>query len=594
MKLKVYQQGGGLIYTPFIPERWVDSSSKKESGSSSSENKIDPLDKELIDLMKSQNLLPSDIQMIYNRLIQFQRQSRDLMIDGDYRSAMPGMLQIMQLASVARANKDRWDKGLAEIKQHDAGAEVAMDSYGQMWVKDSESSKITKVSPDDFDPSKHHPISNSELMFMRERNPELAFSDDALDAITTDVVGQKDVRDEIHAIIKDFGNISKDQFVYGSKIKDIAGDVLDGDIYKIGTTYSKADLNDFSGLLFSQLSRGAQHLVRARAAMSGVDPQEYLRHIIFSETSSETDISYEASATKSAGGGSGSGGDGPYVQSTYAEHLVWGDFDEGTRTLIQPGDTDVAIYAYTQNVGPIKKDNNDFGSANLDKVFTQADVIGTIIDKGGIFFGDYKIESNDFSRIMYDNGSNMKRVELPVKDNGEIDFDAQRKADQIHEYLQRNGGMVPDDLIEEQLEDIPNAYWDREKKVVRFRNSKPFLVVEGIASSEKVAFNPDSPYIRHIEKDPNNSRKDYAEMYNNAINSGYANVQREAKKNPYNNGTSSKRHLYRANIYMPISGQVIATALYNHERLPVESYMAGTPTNMASINRDRQTVKSNF
>ncbi len=56
--------------------------------------------------MKDQNLLPSDIQMIYNKLIQFQRKSRELMIDGDYRSAMPGMLQIMQLASVAKANKE--------------------------------------------------------------------------------------------------------------------------------------------------------------------------------------------------------------------------------------------------------------------------------------------------------------------------------------------------------------------------------------------------------------------------------------------------------------------------------------------------------
>ena len=250
MKLKVYQQGGGLIYTPFIPEQWLGQGSRGSgSEASSSEAKLDPLDKELISLMKDQNLLPSDIQMIYNKLIQFQRKSRELMIDGDYRSAMPGMLQIMQLASVAKANKEHWDNALTEIKKHDAGSEVALDSYGKMWVRDREDGKITKVSPDDYSNERYAPISNSELMFLRQRNPEFAFSDEILDTVTSDIVGQKDIRQEIDTIISNFGNVSKDQFAVGSKIKELAGDVIDGDIYKISSKYSKADLYDFSSLL---------------------------------------------------------------------------------------------------------------------------------------------------------------------------------------------------------------------------------------------------------------------------------------------------------------------------------------------------------
>ena len=151
--------------------------------------------------------------------------------------------------------------------------------------------------------------------------------------------------------------------------------------------------------------------------------------------------------------------------------------------------------------------------------------------------------------------------------------------------------MVPDELIEEQLEDVPGAYWDRDQKKIKFRNTNIFFVVEAVASSELVPFDTDSPYINKQQED---SSKDYTEMYNNAINSGYANVPSDPKKNPYDNGNTRRRHLYRANLYMPVSGQVIATALYNHERLPVSNYMAGTPTNMARINNDRQTVKSNF
>jgi hypothetical protein len=105
MKFKVYQQGGGLIYTPFIPQPYVsDTGSKKKS--SDDEDKIDPLDKEIIALMKDQNLLPSDIDKIYNRLLAFQRKSQSLIgMGGSYRSAMPGMLQIMNLVNQAKLNK---------------------------------------------------------------------------------------------------------------------------------------------------------------------------------------------------------------------------------------------------------------------------------------------------------------------------------------------------------------------------------------------------------------------------------------------------------------------------------------------------------
>jgi hypothetical protein len=106
MKLKVYQQGGGLIYTPFIPQPYVSDTGSKKGSSGDGEDKLDPLDKEIIALMKDQNLLPSDIDKIYDRLITFQKKSQSLIgMGGSYRSAMPGMLKIMNLVSQAKLNK---------------------------------------------------------------------------------------------------------------------------------------------------------------------------------------------------------------------------------------------------------------------------------------------------------------------------------------------------------------------------------------------------------------------------------------------------------------------------------------------------------
>ena len=208
MKLKVYQQGGGLIYTPFIPGA-QGVSGGSSSGTSDEESKLDPLDKELLALMKDQNLLPSDIQMIYDRMLDFQRRTLHLSSLGGtsaYRTVMPGMLQLQQLVSLAKTNKAQWDDAANEIRHHDAGSEVAMDANGLMWVRDREGN-ISKVSPSEFNREEYQPLSNSQLLYLRRGNEGMAFSDSLFGETGMDVIGMADIRKEIDDIISKFGSI---------------------------------------------------------------------------------------------------------------------------------------------------------------------------------------------------------------------------------------------------------------------------------------------------------------------------------------------------------------------------------------------------
>ena len=598
MKLKVYQQGGGLIYTPFIPEQWVDPDSRMSaksslSSSSGEDNKIDPLDKEILGIMKDQNLLPSDINLIYKKLIQFQRKSQSLSELGNssYRSVMPGMLQIMNLVSQAKSNKEDWDKKLTEIKSHDAGSEVAMDSYGRIWVNTKDG--IKKINPSEFDPTSHVPISNSQLMYFRQRNPALAFQDDLFADTGMDVVGGADVRKEIDDIIDKFGTIKSGEF-QKKVFKDIAADLQGEGIFKITTKYSKADLEDFSNLLYSRLSAPAKHLVMANATIGGYSPNDYIRSIITSETDVEIDPSYEASLSKATGsdGTGGSGGSESLTHDTYAEHLVSGQV-LGTPqwTIIQPRTSAAALYAYSEDAGPILKDQKRFDSANLNEIFKHADALGAIIDAQNIYFGDQLLSTEDFPKVVYDNGSNMQRVWLPVKTRAdghiEIDWEAQRAIQDLQEYYDNNKG-ISDTLMEERLEDFANAYWDRNQKVIRFKNQRPFLVVHGWTSSDKVRFDTNSEYIMHIEKEPGDARKDILQIYNNAIATG---ISTEGKKK-YDYGTASGRHLYEGNIYMPIANSTVGTHVFNYEYRPKTDYM--DVKQQAEASQMKQSGKFNF
>ena len=163
---------------------------------------------------------------------------------------------------------------------------------------------------------------------MRRNNPELAFSDSIFGETGMDVIGAADVRKEIDDIIANFGSIKSAEFKK-QVFQDIASDLQGEGIFKITSKYSKADLNDFSGLLYSRLSNEAKHLIKANAAVGGYDPTDYIRSIISSQTDVDVDPSYESSLTKANAlggtGGSGSGDDEKNLtEYSYIENLATG------------------------------------------------------------------------------------------------------------------------------------------------------------------------------------------------------------------------------------------------------------------------------
>lgn len=193
-----------------------------------------------------------------------------------------------------------------------------------MWVMDNEG-KLGKISPKDFDSSKHTPVSNSQLLSYRQRNNDLAFADNMFGETGMDVVGMGDIRKELDDMIGKLGSI-KTSNPQVQKLSDIASDLQGLGVFQITQKYDKGDLTDFSQLLYSRLSNEAKHLIDANAAIGGYDKFQYILGIIRSETSREDSTTFDASLTKAGGLGGGSGSDDKLtVKDTYAEHLNSGE-----------------------------------------------------------------------------------------------------------------------------------------------------------------------------------------------------------------------------------------------------------------------------
>lgn len=592
MKLRTMQQGGGLVYTPFIPGAQGATTTTSSSNTSDSESKIDALDKELIALMKGQDLLPSDIDRITKSLITFQKRASQYAAVGDYSSVMPGVYQIQAEVLKAQAAKKQSDIVTQRMAKENAGSEVALDTYGRMYVQDKEGN-VTKVTTSEFDEEKYRPMSNSELLYYRQ----VSVADNG--QIFNDLgnmVGMETVQKEMSDIIDNFGSIKGDRFET-KRMQDIANDIANGiGVFKITEKYSKADLNDFSGLLLSQLSRDARYRIKANSKLMGLDENDYIRTIIASRTDREQSTSYEASMTKAATGDSGSGsgsGNEKTVKDTYAERLVSGDgLGPIQQITIMGRDSNAALHVYAQDARYVFKDQQKMENLSLRRALNQADAIGGIVDSKSITFGDQLIDSKQADKLMIDNDEIMYRAWLPYKrtQDGRItpDFEALKLLEKAQAFVDsKNGYVVPAEINAWLEQNDIDAYWDSDKKQIVFNNSKmlPFLILHGIAGSNRLDFDTRSSMLHHLDRPEGKAWKDdYDRIVTETMINGKLEHQDEK-------GSNAGKY-YMGNIYLAITNPVAGAMIYNDQYFPQDTYT--NITQKAENSEARRQIITNF
>lgn len=601
MKLKIMQQGGGLIYTPFIPQAQAATGNASGSSSSSSESKLDPLDKEILGIMKDQNLLPSDVRQIYDKLIKFQKQTQHLTALGDdsYRAAMPGMLQILGLVNEAKYNKTQSDNIVKKMAEENAGADPALDAYGRMYVRNKDRDwEIEQVSISDFDREKHVPISNSELLSMRQR--QFGFQDKFMDDLEN-MVGMTTTQKEIDRIINEIGSTETSAYIKNSSanrvIQALIQDGPEG-IYKLSQKDRSEGLQPAWNAIYQRLPQNMRNLLRANAALLNTDPLVLIQDSVLRNTDTKTDVNYESTASKAVGYDTDPVGtkSSTQVKDTYPERLATGEgFDPEKWINIMPSNTGVILNAYAQNVGPVVKGENRMNSASLATILQQADGIGTITDAQSITFGNQLLNENEARMLMVDTNINMQRVWLPIKrmPDGRYtpDFEAQQKLEKVQKYIRDNNGQISDTYIENWLKNnLPSARWDSENKQVVFDKSSmmPFLVLHGIGTSKRLDFETNSPYLHNLSREEAGRYKDLYEM---SINEDSRNGSVKSAKGK-DISTGNRNKFYSGNIYIPISGSTIAAGIHNSQYFDRDVYT--DITQKARINEQRQQMITNF
>ena len=560
MKFKVYQDGGGLIYTPFIPQPYVsDTGSKKES--SSTEDKLDPLDKEIIALMKDQNLLPSDIAQIYNKFIAFQRKSQSLVgMGGSYRSAMPGMLQIMNLVSQAKYNKLADDAALQKMSNENAGDEPALDKYGRLYVK-TKDGEISTIKPSDFNSEEHIPLSNSQLLYLREREPSLAFDGTILENLRN-VVGMSSVSKEIDRIIKDFGTEEGQRYLS----KDAAKAFLDmkspEGLYKLTQKGPSKGLREAWDAIWDMLPANMQNLLKARAEITGVTPKEFIADIVLRNTTRSQSIDYDEGASKAAGYDT----DPTQTQkesTTEMPYLMQIGNLKGSRTLVTIAPRAAKIQDTAMLTSPaftygyvVDKDNKPIEMMTLNAAMHN----GKAFSAGNpdtVVFGNKLLNKWERDALMFDDSSNLTVVMLPFKEemgHKVPDFSKLDSFNKLQKVISDNPGITKTELMEQAKKlDInwSELNYDETTNTISIKDTMPFISVSAYAGDNTIDLSKENQkYLEKIDKEDGQHLKDF---YNNLVTKGALRPAKKAGSSITGYSKSKANDFWRGNVFIPMN-----------------------------------------
>lgn len=191
-----------------------------------------------------------------------------------------------------------------------------------------------------------------------------------------------------------------------------------------------------------------------------------------------------------------------------------------------------------------------------------------MLDWSNATIGDQPITTVDFPKIMYRGGTSIKRVVLPVRPDGKIDFKTQQEVATLKNWIDEEG-ILNETLIKERVSEIDGAYWDSESKTIKFKRFKPFVVMDVVTSSDKVRIDPNSPYVYNMDKGPADIRKDWLNTYEDVLTNGY---EGKSKDNKFDFGKTRGRHLYEGVLFIPLISSSLAATIYHDQNVPKSRY----------------------
>lgn len=596
------KQGGGIIYTPFIPSYQDYATSDNNSQTESTAGKIEDIQKEILDVLQ-ENGLPSDVSAFLGTAQSFLRRAE---MTGDW--SMNDFIRVQSMANRVAHNKGLFDAATKQLTEKGNWNEVAIDNCGYIYAMDKEGT-VTKLNPLEYYQKRdqYEAMTNNDLLEYRSNYNSFNSS------MINDVSGAATVNDIVEYaknIVMDFGTTSVSGYTNSelAQMDKALNTLLYGGptgFYKFKQEMQVDDSGASMAInyLISALPANMKQLLMAKTAAENQDPNvhsiDLLVNILGHHTDRSIDVSFDSAATKSAGIGADSTSETP-VERELAESYVDGEgLGEGQQIRITPPGSETHLLTFGQSANTIltKDKSTSLGTTTLDRVLTDGYGIGVIGRKDSISFGDQLLDPSDYDNVMYDDSAPLYRVNLPYDDSsGRIvpRLDLIEEATKLKEEIDNEGitdvGYLKE-LVEQRFEG--KATYNPQTGSIDFIKTMPFLTFKAIARRNDADFNKESKYLYHLTRDEGSR---ISELYNNVIK--YKN--REGTGDEIGTGAKARKgKMYSGNIFIPIDNRLGAVSIYNNTLAPRDRYynvtqQATLQTAQRAMQSQTEPPKTNF
>lgn len=569
--------GGTVATLPFnlvrVPQAPV---APLGTGAEESSKKDGLGNKELIDLLKQIDGLPSDtkaLKGLLNNIVSGGTDAADplgLLSSGNIET---NLVDFMAKAKQAKFYKEHYDKAVENLESNQGLSEAAIDSYGNVIMKDTEG-RVQKVAASDLQnayAAGYQNVTNSQLLTQRSEDINSSFNGDLI-AVAENGIGMKFIDDKIKDLISQVKSDSEEFQTYtkitGDKDAIKGGlallpklqqsisssgslqDTIQG-LYKSGQlTESNVDqLSAALTYLQESLPQNAQTLLLTKTKGDQAKALQLIAERFNSATQKKSRFTVDREKDEDA--------DKTKSSSTSKDPLSMGPAE-----LLQYGKgKSTKIHMQTPGMGTL---SFDIEGVELPIVSTSGQPLGdtnTLLDvsksamRGALdmkhaTIGDVNIPLESLDQVLT-NGSIVAGY-LPVAANSDgtlrpaiteieqvnsILIEAAKKyAVDSKEYAQE----VNDALNEAGLDDM---FINGDVNQLNKAKYCKFAMLDGTALStavpETVAF---SDYVKDVEDE-------------NVINNTYAALNRtrgKEEKLEYNDGWFSRDHVYQGVIFIPI------------------------------------------
>lgn len=465
-KKRKYQAGGGLPFVGFEPVFATSETGAPTTKETKKDKENEDLtSKDVLQLLKDMDGLPSDMQLIVSSLQDFEIQDKmDPLGLSSSSNIASRYISLINKIKVAKFNREEYNNAFNQLKGNGGLNEYAITSEGYLIGsnKEGDFQYFTADQVNKGEPAKagYSLLTNSNLLYMRANSLDAAFNHQ----LTTQAqsgIGMEVITENINKIIQGLGSSkeSEEGFVkmgqagqikeglkYLQKVaKEVGDDSINqnmsvADYYQAGyLTEDQAQQAEIAlQYIFRALPANAQALLQVKGG-SAKGAEALVRSLVTSRTS--TDVQFKATPKKMTKSSSSSGeSDGVDKLKLSPVQMMQVGYTDHQAITLQKG-TKYAMQVNAQ-VLPITDVNKKLlGVTTLDKVAEST--FGGALDMNNVTMGSQLIDPQALQNVQIDS-TNLYVMNLPIDRNspdGTIkpDLSWMQKIEAIDQTIRQQG-----------------------------------------------------------------------------------------------------------------------------------------------------------